>query len=529
MSSLQRNLQAIANQRFDVVIIGGGITGAGVARHAAMLGLSVALLEADDFSAGTSSRSTKLIHGGLRYLAMGDFALVRESALERKSLYQMAPHLTQPQWMIIPARSRAEMLKIRAGVSIYEKLGAVAAADRHRNWNVAALSKEEPLLNSAEYPFACAYREYLTDDARLVLANLRSAGKRGAQICNYASVRELRQSEDGVAVSVSDALTDERFELTARVVVNATGPWVEQDFQPHNSGARAHRLHLSKGVHVGVPRQRLPVRNMIMLTAADRRPVFAIPRGTVTYIGTTDTTASGRPEHWPSVAASEVEYLLEPIGRYFCVDELSPGDVVSSWAGLRALINQPGKAPKEMSRKDEIWCDGRVVSVAGGKLTGFRKIAEQVMQEVSRLLGCAWQLDDPLSRLPGGERADVLVLEGEVAERYGLSAQIARRLTRLYGSEVFTVLGAEPEPVSEAVFAEEIHWAVNEESACRLEDVVYRRLRIPWFRPAESQAVSVAAARLLRQSLHWSEAQERAELHALEQRLRADLAFKNQS
>lgn len=528
MSSLQRNLPAIANQHFDVVIIGGGITGAGVARHAARLGLSVALFEANDFSAGTSSRSTKLIHGGLRYLAMGDFVLVRESALERKNLQRMAPHLTQPLWMTIPARSRAEMLKIRAGVSTYEKLGAVAAADRHRNWNVAALSEEEPLLNSAEFPFACAYREYLTDDARLVMANLRSASEHGAQICNYVAVRELRQSTDSVAVVLSDELLDERFALTASVVVNATGPWVEQDFQSQPAIPRRHRLHLSKGVHIGVPRERLPVRNMVMLTAADDRPVFAIPRGAVTYIGTTDTTISGEPNHWPSVTAVDVEYLLEPMARYFRVDPLSTEDVVSSWAGLRALINQPGKAPREMSRKEEIWCDGRVVSIAGGKLTGFRKMAEQVLQEVGRLLGCAWQLDDPLERLPGGERADVLVLEDEVARRYGLTALVARRLTRLYGSEVFSVLGEQPEVVSDAVFAEEIHWAVHRESAQKLEDVVYRRLRIPWFRPAETQVVSVAAARLLRQSLQWSEAQERSEIDALERRLQADLAFKNQ-
>ena len=172
---MKRQLSEIAGKSFDVAVIGGGITGAGVARHAAQTGLSVVLLEASDFAAGTSSRSTKLIHGGLRYLAMGDVGLVRETALERKHLFRMAPHLTEPKWMVVPAASRLTLMKLRTGITAYEHLGAVLADDKHQNWNAEALEAEEPLLDRQAFPYACAYREYLTDDARLVMATLRGA------------------------------------------------------------------------------------------------------------------------------------------------------------------------------------------------------------------------------------------------------------------------------------------------------------------------------------------------------------------
>ena len=191
MTGLRRDLATMQNQTFDLAVIGGGITGAGFARHAALAGLSTLLVEASDFASGTSSRSTKLIHGGLRYLAMGDFALVREGALERKSLKQMAPHLTQPQWMVVPANSRLNMAKLQFGISLYEILGAVDRADRHQNWGAAEIASHEPLLNQSRFPFACSYREYLTDDARLVLATLRGAAEKGAVALNPRAPHEL--------------------------------------------------------------------------------------------------------------------------------------------------------------------------------------------------------------------------------------------------------------------------------------------------------------------------------------------------
>jgi glycerol-3-phosphate dehydrogenase len=220
-------LAELDSRPFDLVVVGGGITGAGVARHAAQAGLRTLVLDAADFAAGTSSRSTKLIHGGLRYLAMGDFALVRESALERKSLLAMAPHLTDPAWMLVPAASRLQYLKLRIGISLYEWLGAVSFAERHRNLNRTRLAIEEPLLDRDRLPWACVYREYLTDDARLVLATLRAAARHGAMACNYTRVLSVADSAGGCRLRAVDELSGVERELECAVLVNATGPWVE--------------------------------------------------------------------------------------------------------------------------------------------------------------------------------------------------------------------------------------------------------------------------------------------------------------
>jgi glycerol-3-phosphate dehydrogenase len=268
---------------------------------------------------------------------------------------------------------------------------------------------------------------------------------------------------------------------------------------------------------------------MVMTSTDDGRPVFAIGRGTVTYIGTTDTTEHGEPSLWPEVNSADVEYLLKPMRRYFPGANLCADDVVSTWAGLRPLIHQPGKAPKEMSRKEEVWRSGRLVTIAGGKLTGFRKMAEQVMVEVARVLEKPVDVEQPLLTLPGGEESDLGGLMRQIAARYQVDAQTSRRLMRLYGSEVFDVLGETPTPITGAVFTEEIRWAVHEESALNLEDVVYRRLRIPWFRPEETAQVAAAAADVLAAEFGWTPARRDCELHALHDRLRADLAFRSTS
>lgn len=528
MTGLGRDLATIDNQTFDLAVIGGGITGAGVARHAALAGLSTLLVEASDFASGTSSRSTKLIHGGLRYLAMGDFALVREGALERKSLKQMAPHLTQPQWMVVPANSRLGMAKLQVGISLYEMLGAVERGERHQNWGADEIAAHEPLLNQSRFPFACSYREYLTDDARLVLATLRGAAAKGAVAVNHVRLNGFSADAQGVDLELADMLGGERLHARASVVVNAAGPWVERVLGMNGQdGARGKpKLHLSKGVHIALPRERLPLNNMVMMTTGDGRPVFAIPRGQVVYVGTTDTSYEGGPGYWPTVTAEDVSYLLAPVNDHFRDVDMRSDDVVGSWAGLRPLVREEGKAPKEMSRRDEIWqSPERFISIAGGKLTGYRKMAEQVLARVGKVLGRDVTLADPLATLPGGDVADVNALVTEIGARYGQSERVALRLVRLYGAEAATVLGNAPQQIAGGVFAEEVRWAVQEESARTLEDVVYRRLRVPWFRPGESQNVALAAAGIMADMLGWDGRQTDAELRTVRDRLRDDLTF----
>jgi glycerol-3-phosphate dehydrogenase len=518
-----RRLEDLDGEPYDLVVVGGGITGAGVARHAAQAGLRALVLDASDFASGTSSRSTKLIHGGLRYLAMGDIALVRESALERKSLLAMAPHLTEPAWMLVPAESRLQFFKLRIGISLYERLGAVGKVERHRNLGRAGLQDEEPLLDRKRQPWACLYREYLTDDARLVLATLRAAAQHGAEACNYTRVTAVTQTAAGCRLHVVDQLTGAERELDCAALVNAAGPWVEGLLE-RQPGARA-RLHLSKGVHLVVAHERLPVRNMVMMTARDGRPVFAIPRGDVTYVGTTDTTHEGPPEHWPEVGRDDIAYLLDTVNASFDVPPLGEGDVVATWAGLRPLVNQPGKAPKEMSRRDEIWRNGAMITIAGGKLTGFRKMAQEAMAVVAEVLGRDLTMPQPLAPLPGGSVTDVPALVVEVGRRYQVADGVARRLVGLYGSEVHDVLGDRPTPLSDSTFVEEAIWGMAVEGAWTLEDLIYRRLRVAWFLPEEQDEIVIGAADLLARHRGWDDARRDAEIRQVRERLAAELGF----
>jgi glycerol-3-phosphate dehydrogenase len=523
----RHDLAALEHELFDLIVVGGGITGAGVARHAAQTGLRTLLLEAADFASGTSSRSTKLIHGGLRYLAMGDVALVREGALERKSLLAIAPHLAEPRWMLVPAASRAGYWKLRIGIGLYERLGEVAHAERHRNLHGAMIGAVEPLLDAHRLPWACQYREYVTDDARLVVATLRAAARDGATIANHVVVESIApdgaRTGSGCVAGVLDARTGRRHAFRARAVVNAAGPWVESLLHP--AGEHRKRLYLSKGVHVVVDRTRLPVRNMVMMTATDGRPVFAIARDGVTYVGTTDTPHDGPADRWPVVRAGEVDYLLATANAHFPSATLSRADVRATWAGLRPLIHQAGKAPKEMSRRDEIWRDGPLVTIAGGKLTGFRKMAAETMAAVARVLGRPLEMPEPLAPVPGGERADLEALAAEVTARYAVTGAVATRLTRLYGAEVFAVLGDRPTPLSASVFAEEVRWAVAVEGAHTLEDVLYRRLRAAWYLPGERAALVEPCAALMAPALCWDAARVAREIADTRARLASELAF----
>jgi glycerol-3-phosphate dehydrogenase len=522
-----RSLAALAGERFDLVIIGGGITGAGLAYAATSLGLRVALLEAHDFAAGTSSRSTKLIHGGLRYLAQGEIRLVRETALERKEIHRRAPHLAEPRWVVLPARTRTSRLRLRVGLSLYETLGAVAARDRHRNWSASELEREEPLFRRDRYPVACAYREYMTDDARLVLANLRAAAARGACALNYAVVDGLLLERD-VVCGVRASTPEGALEVRGRCVVNAAGPWVEAVRRLETPSAPSW-LHLSKGIHITLPVERLPVRYLYMLEARDGRLLFVIPRGRVVYVGTTDTTYARGPELWPHIERAEVEYLLEPLARYFDVPELAPGDVVGAWAGLRPLIAEPGRSPTELSRRDEVVVGpSRLVSIAGGKLTGYRPMARAVLAHVADVLGTSLPAPRDDEPLPGGafdgdlERLAHALLEVSPAA----SSLVRARLARLYGSEARDVLqlGDAALPGASCAVTGEVDWAVRHEMARTLEDLVYRRLRLAIDDPQAADAVDALGARM-GQLLGWSDAQRASQIVAARARLGADLRF----
>ncbi|MEK9586452.1 MAG: glycerol-3-phosphate dehydrogenase/oxidase [Halieaceae bacterium] len=430
------SLKALSDQCFDLLVIGGGITGAGVARDAAMRGLSVALIEAQDLASGTSSRSSKMIHGGLRYLVAGDVAVVKESASERATLHRIAPHLAQKTPYVIPTSGVRSKLILRAALWAYERLGGVERADYHEVWSKAELAEKEPLIERSRLNGAVVYPEFLTDDSRLTVATVRSAIDHGATVATYLKATNIRK-EQAFSIDAASTLPGETSELTisARAVVNAAGPWVDQVCDLEQP--QPPRLALSRGVHLVFNHADLPVRNTVVMRTPDARRIFAVPLGQYTYIGTTDDY---HPEHeyWPPVTDQDVSYLLATTQRAMPEATLSPDRIVSVWSGIRPLVGDgSGRASKELSRKDEVWTSpSGLLSVGGGKLSAYRAMAERIVDTVienhgftSKPCGTA---EVPL---PGG---DAVMLASDLT---GIGDVQAERLARLYGAEAPSLLG----------------------------------------------------------------------------------------
>jgi glycerol-3-phosphate dehydrogenase len=465
---------------FDVVVIGAGITGAGVARDAALRGLRVALVEARDVASGTSSRSSKMIHGGLRYLAQGDVALVREAATERQVLRRIAPHLTRLSPFVMPGSRRA-ITTVRAGLVAFERLGRVPKAERHRTLDGDELLELEPTLARDRFPSGVVYPEFLTNDARLTLANVRSAVAAGAVVVTHAPATRILVGSNGRAdgVEVQGALPGESLRAVARtrMVVNAAGPWVDA-VRALEEPACPGRLALTKGIHVVVRHDRLPVRDTVITLGPDQRPVFAVHAGPVTYLGTTDTFYAS-PDEWPTIDRSDVEYLFDAMARTFDGDRLAAEDVISMWAGVRPLIapeSDDGAAPSELSRKDETWVGpAGVVSVAGGKLTAYRAMAQRVVDHLVAELGTgATRCRTADVSLVGGD-VEVEDLVAELAGPLDGDEERARRLVELWGAEAERIVADGGD------LDAEVRHAVLHEGALRLEDVWFRRCARAWF------------------------------------------------
>jgi glycerol-3-phosphate dehydrogenase len=515
-----RNLETLAREHFDLCIIGGGITGAGIARDAVLRGLSVALIERDDFASGTSSRSSKLVHGGLRYLQMGDVGLVREAATERYVLRKLAPYLARPSRMLVPVSSRGGYAKIRVGLWTYDRLAQVSDEERHRMLGKEEALAVEPKLRPDTLYGAGLYYEYLTDDARLVTEVIKSAAALGAVVANHAEVTNVLFDNDRVCgVTVHDQEGDADLAVRARVVINAAGPWVDAVRLLGEPGETP-RLRLTKGIHVSVPFERLPLTCIVVMNARDHRGVFAIPKGAVTYLGTTDTDY-GPPDTNPEITLDDVEYLLDASARTFAVGELRPSDVATAWAGLRPLLHQEGKKPSELSRKDEIMLGGTgMISIAGGKLTTFRRMAERVVDIACERLKEAGRAlpervgESAASMLSGGETGDdVSAYAGRLKQRWPrIGADVVERLVQLYGSNAERMVGAmSADPMlaeryapGYAVTRAEIEYNVREEMALTIEDVLERRTRLLLWDPANGLPVAEGVARAMAGMLKWN-------------------------
>ena len=371
---------------FDLLIIGGGITGAGIALDAASRGMKVALIEKNDFASGTSSKSTKLIHGGLRYLKQFDFWLVKEVGTERAIVHKLAPHLVIPEKMILPLIDGGTYGSwlTSFGLKVYDILAAVEGEDQRKMLDKEEALEKEPLLPKDILNGAGYYAEYRTDDARLTLEVLKTALNYNAKIINYTEATQFIYEENRVVgATVKDNFTNDSFNIKAKYVVNATGPWVDT-LRQTNHTKTSKRLHLTKGVHLVVAHEKLPVKQAVYFDIPDGRMMFAIPRGKVTYFGTTDTNYQQDKDH-VNTSLADAMYLISAVNNMFPDITISLEDVQSSWAGLRPLIHEDGKSASELSRKDEIFVsDSELISIAGGKLTGYRKMAERIVDLVSK-------------------------------------------------------------------------------------------------------------------------------------------------
>ncbi len=489
----QAALDALERERFDLLIIGGGINGAGIARDAALRGLRVALVEQSDFASGTSSRSSKLIHGGLRYLEQGEVGLVLEATRERERLRRLAPHLVRPIRFVYPVYAGGPVgwWKLNAGLWAYDLLAGIFAVRRHRMLGAAATRGIEPQLRSHGLQGAGEYWDCWTDDARLVLETLLSARDEGAVAVSYArAVGFVKQDGRVVGARISDRIGGRDLVVRARVVVNAAGPWLDAVNAMDQPGPPL--LRPTKGVHVVVPRARIGHEAAIVLHAVqDGRLMFVIPWDACSLIGTTDTDHPDGAEP-PTVEPADVAYLLDTVNHYFPSAQLAPRDVVSAFAGLRPLVAPPagaGAAPSDVSREEEIsTAPSGVITIAGGKLTTYRLIAQQVVDRVAaRLVRTATGAPIGPSRtadlaLPGGSTPpETLAAAAAASNGHGVARDVIEHLAGRYGGRLDAVLGvvakdralgtpvlaAQPDPRAEVVAAVEGELALTHEAVLR--------------------------------------------------------------
>ena len=389
-SNLNRDktISKLANEAYDLVVIGGGITGGGIALDAASRGMKVALVEKNDFASGTSSKSTKLIHGGLRYLKQFDFWLVKEVGSERAIVHKLAPHLVLPEKMLLPLIENGSYGKwlTSIGLKVYDILAQVTGDDKRQMLEKKEALKLEPLLPKKILKGAGYYAEYRTDDARLTIENIKTSLQFGTTALNYATVKDFVYKDEKISgVIIYDTISGKEFNIKTKYVISAAGPWVDE-LRSINNSKKGKRLHLTKGVHLVFPKEKLPVKQSVYFDIPDGRMMFAIPRGKVTYVGTTDTNYNNDKDHVTTDLADAI-YLLSAVNNMFPKINLEMEDIISSWAGLRPLIHEEGKSASELSRKDEIFTsDTGLISIAGGKLTGYRKMAERVVDRIAKKL-----------------------------------------------------------------------------------------------------------------------------------------------
>lgn len=543
-SNLNRTemINTLTAEEFDVLIIGGGITGAGIALDAATRGMKTALVEMQDFAAGTSSRSTKLVHGGLRYLKQYEVKMVAEVGKERAIVYENGPHVTTPEWMLLPMHKGGTFGKFSTsiGLRVYDFLAGVRKSERRSMLNVRETLSKEPLIKKDGLKGGGYYVEYRTDDARLTIEVMKAAAEKGALPVNYLKVENLLYGEQGkvCGAAAANQLTGRVHEIRAKKVINAAGPWVDS-IRDKDGSKKGKTLRLTKGVHLVIDQSKFPLKQAVYFDTPDKRMVFAIPRNGKTYVGTTDTFYDSDPVN-PKMTASDRTYIINAINFMFPSVKIAENDIESSWAGVRPLIWEEGKDPSEISRKDEIWeSDTGLLTIAGGKLTGYRKMAETIVdllvekfkQESNRTFSSSITKTLPISggNVGGSSKfREFIGFQTEKGTSIGLSAEQSKHLVKMYGSNVGIIFNMIEADRIEAekyglpiVLWAKLKYAIEHEMAATPVDFFNRRtgallFDIETVRNYQGQVISYMA-----NAFKWDKAAERN----FENQLNQELSF----
>jgi len=512
----------------DVLVIGGGIVGAGVLRDAASRGLRALLVERNDFASGASSRSSKMVHGGLRYLSHGHLAITREACRERDLLLRMNPNLVKPLPFLFCAwqNGNTPAWQVRAALSVYWGLANFRRSARFRMLSAEEVTRYSRDFRQDGLRAAGLYHDAQVDDARLVVETIKSARRLGADAANHAAVVEFLRGPDGQlsGARVRDALDGRTLGIHAGAVVNAAGPSIERVRGLDQPGSQR-ELRPAKGVHIVIPRERIHAEGAVAVESpADGRRMFVCPFDDVMMIGTTDTFSDEIDE--PIVTIDEVHYLLAAANDAFPNAGLTTNDIRSVWAGVRPLVasGDAETPPSDVSRESEISESASgLISVAGGKLTTFRAMGEAAMERVLKRLA-------PASRRAAGpsrtaalalrddafERAD---LENELRGRFTLSPRVAEHLVTAWGADAVALLDAAPEeqrrPIGKSryLFAE-IPWSIRTECPASLCDVLERRVRLALFAEGQGLPQLARIAEVAAAAAGWDPERTRAEATA---------------
>jgi len=461
------------NTHWDIVIAGGGVTGAGVAREAARRGLRVLLVDRQDFSWGTSSRSSKMVHGGLRYIAQGDVRTTLHSVKERERLMQEAPGLVDLMPYMMPHYDGRFPGRFAFGMllKVYDLL---ARRKYHTFHGADSVRERYPFLNPDGLTGASEFADAVTDDSRLVMRILHEARRDGAEVLNYVAVDRTEQNADGVTISLRDTVGGASCKVTASVLVNATGVWVNELREQLGQSAD---VRPARGSHIVIPAERLPVDvSFTILHPQDQRPIFVYPWEGRTVIGTTDLDHPKPDNGEVGITRREMDYLLALAAFQFPEAGIQEKDVISSWAGVRPLVASGAKNSSKESRDHTVWKDGRVVSVSGGKLTTFRLIALDVLKEAR----------DELPECEVDKKAPVFTITDPAIASLA-SEQMAHRLAGFYGRDAAEIIGTakahdgaedlEPIPGTHTCWAE-LRWQAASEAVVHLDDLLLRRSRL---------------------------------------------------